>query len=277
LPVSVPPGILSGDVTARGLRRRGERPRTGGPMSHWTDTFFTGFWSNMQRSPAMADAAVREARVLRKVLRLRRGSRVADIPCGDGRISLELARLGCEVVGLDACEPSIRRARGKFARAELAGEFHVGDMRAPGLQEGSFSAVINWWGSFGYFDDDTNLEVLRGFARLVRKGGRVLIDQVNREYVLRHFIERGEHTSGGIRVVTRNRWDARRQRIGGSWTFERRGRRTRRSSSIRVYTPSQMEALMARSGLRLERLVDGTTGEPFTRGSRRMSSIGRRP
>jgi SAM-dependent methyltransferase len=245
-------------------------------MAHWTETFFTEYWSQMQRSKPVSDVAAEEAHVLRRVLRLRKGSRVADVPCGDGRISMEFARAGCAVVGVDACAPSVRRARARFKRAGLPGEFHLGDMRDLDLP-GGFDAVLNWWGSFGYFDDDTNLEVLRGFARLLRRGGRVLIDQVNRERILRDFMERGEFGDYGVRIITHNRWDPDAQRINGSWTFIQGDRRVRRRSSIRLYTPKQMSTLMDAAGLRLERIVDGLTGEPFTRGSRRMSSIGRRP
>jgi SAM-dependent methyltransferase len=244
-------------------------------MSHWTEDFFTGFWSEMQKAAPMTDATRDEARVLRRILKLRRGSRVADVPCGDGRISLELARAGCRVVGVDGCEPSVRRARRQFRRADLPGTFHHGDMRDLGLPR-EFNAVINWWGSFGYFDEDTNLQVLRGFADILVPGGRVLIDQVNRERILRQFRKKGVFSFGGVKVTTRNSWDEKRQRINGSWLFERGGKRTRRRSSIRLYTPSQMEALMEAAGLTLEFICGGTTGLPFTRGSRRMSAVGRK-
>ncbi len=244
-------------------------------MAHWTDDFFTGYWSEMQKAVPVTGVAAEEARVLRRILRLRKGSRVADVPCGDGRISLELARAGCRVVGVDACEPSVRRARRQFGKASLQGTFHHGDMRDLGLPR-EFNAVINWWGSFGYFDEATNKRVLKGFADILVPGGRVLVDQINRERILRQFRKTGEFEYGGVKVTTRNRWDPARQRINGSWLFECGGRRARRRSSIRLYTPSQMKALMETAGLTLEFLCDGKTGLPFTRGSLRMSAVGRK-
>jgi SAM-dependent methyltransferase len=244
-------------------------------MAHWTDDFFTGYWSVMQRSPEVSDVSIEEARVLRKLLKLRKGSRVADVPCGDGRISIELARAGCSVVGVDACPPSIRRARRRLRKEGLPGEFHLGDMRDLKLPQ-EFNAVINWWGSFGYFDDDTNREVLRGFARILKRDGRVLIDQVNRERILRDFRHKGVFSYGGVKVTTWNRWDPDGKRINGSWLFEKEGRRAHRRSSIRLYTPSEMEALMECAGLALVYLCDGKTGLPFTRGSARMSAVGRK-
>ncbi len=245
-------------------------------MVHWTDDFFTGYWSMMQKAAPMTGVAAEETRVLRKILRLRKGSRVADVPCGDGRISLELARAGCRVVGVDACERSVRRARRQFGKAGLQGTFHLGDMRDLRLPR-EFNAVINWWGSFGYFDEATNKRVLKGFADVLKPGGRVLIDQVNRERVLREFRGKDVFRWGGVTVTTRNTWDAKRQRINGSWLFERGGRQERRRSSIRLYTPSEMRALMESAGLTVERICDGKTGLPFTRGSLRMSTVGRKP
>jgi cyclopropane fatty-acyl-phospholipid synthase-like methyltransferase len=244
-------------------------------MGHWTDDFFTGYWSVMQRSGEVSEVSAEEAQVIRKLLKLRRGSSVADVPCGDGRISLELARAGCRVVGVDACEPSVRRARRRSRKEGLTVEFHVGDMRDLQLQQ-EFDALVNWWGSFGYFDDKTNARVLEGFAAVLRRGGRVLIDQVNRERILRDFRHKGEFVWSGLKVTTRNRWDDAGKRVNGSWTFEKGGRRERRRSSIRLYTPSEMKALMESAGFVVERVCDGKTGLPFDRGSQRMTVIGRK-
>jgi len=244
-------------------------------MAHWTDDFFTGHWSVMQRAGEVADVAAAEARVMRRILKLRKGSRVADVPCGDGRISFEMASAGCRVVGVDACRPSIRRARRRFREEGLTGEFHLGDMRELKLSQ-EFDAVINWWGSFGYFDDETNGRVLEGFAGILKPGGRVLVDQVNRERVLRQFRKKSVYDYDGMKLTTKNHWDARGKRINGLWLFEFRGERTSRRSSIRLYTPSEMKALMKSAGLVVERICDGATGRGFTRGSRRMSVVGRK-
>ena len=63
-------------------------------MKHWTDTFFGDSWGEMQRGAPMVDAAPIEARTISRILKLGRGSRVADIPCGDGRISEGLGSNG---------------------------------------------------------------------------------------------------------------------------------------------------------------------------------------
>jgi cyclopropane fatty-acyl-phospholipid synthase-like methyltransferase len=42
-----------------------------------------------------------EARFIRGALRLRRGQRVLDAPCGAGRIGVHLALAGCDVTGVE--------------------------------------------------------------------------------------------------------------------------------------------------------------------------------
>ncbi len=242
---------------------------------HWTDTFFEGEWDEIIRNVYTPEESLEEARFIRGALGLRKGSRVLDVPCGDGRISLELARMGCDVVGVDTCVRSVERARRLSGRVGGRAEFLVGDMREPPV-EGRFRAVVNWWGSFGYFDDSENLAMLRAFGRLVPRGGRVLIDQINRERVLRTFRASAWDEYGSVRVHVRNWWDPDTQRIEGTWTMLRDGNRSRRRTSMRVYTPRQMERLVELAGLELERFYGWIDGSPFSRGSRRMITVAAR-
>jgi ubiquinone/menaquinone biosynthesis C-methylase UbiE len=246
-----------------------------GVLPHWTETFFAGHWAKMQSARAMLELAVEETEIMIEVLGLEPGSRVADIPCGDGRISIGLARAGCDVTGIDLCRASVERARRRFRRAGLDGTFSLGDMRDVRLPC-EFDAVINWWGSFGYFDERTNLDVLRGLARIAVPGGRVLVDQVNRERVLRQFRRHHETLEGGLKVSVTNRWDARTKRVVGTWMIGSGKERVRRKSSIRLYTRAEMCRLMEAAGLRVENVYDGATGLPYTRGSRRMTTVGRK-
>jgi SAM-dependent methyltransferase len=121
--------------------------------------------------PERSDA---DAALVTRLLSLRPGSRVLDVPCGEGRISGRLARQGCEVVGVDGDERLLALARERYPEAE----FEHGDMRAlPYASE--FDAALNWFTSFGYFDPDTNDALLASYARALRPGGRLLIEMHN--------------------------------------------------------------------------------------------------
>jgi SAM-dependent methyltransferase len=51
--------------------------------------------------------------------------------------------------------------------------------------EGAFDAVLSWGTTFGYFDDDVNKTVLDRMHRALKPGGLLLLDVVNRDYVIR--------------------------------------------------------------------------------------------
>jgi SAM-dependent methyltransferase len=53
--------------------------------------------------------------------------------------------------------------------------------------DGPFDAALSWFTSFGYFDDDGNRRVLSEYRRVLRPGGRLLIEMHNRDQFVRHF------------------------------------------------------------------------------------------
>ncbi|MCJ7544992.1 MAG: class I SAM-dependent methyltransferase [Phycisphaerae bacterium] len=237
--------------------------RTSSRRREW----FVAFESTLWLRPD--DTGRDEAVALKRLLRLRKGKHVLDCPCGAGRIAFHLAKAGCKVTGVDRVASFLTRARRRFRKAHLAGEFLQCDMRQLDFHD-QFHAVINFFGSFGYFSDQENLQVLRRFAAALRPGGRVLIDQPNRERILRHFRPRA--MEGKVHQTTQ--W--RNQRCETTWTFTRRGRRRRCRSIMRFYTPGQFRRLLARAGLVVQGIYGGLDGQPYRRSSRRICVVGRK-
>jgi SAM-dependent methyltransferase len=240
-------------------------------MPEWFEQFDDRLWLKED------EGAEEDARLVRRMLHLRKGQRVLDAPCGAGRITVHLARAGLAVTGVDRNPRFLGRARGRFRREGLAGEFHEIDLRQLDI-DSRFDAVVNWFGSFGYFSDEENLDLLRRFARALRPGGRLLVEHVNRERVLRHFLTRivGPHgrAHGWGRLTVRNRWDSASERVEGRWLLEVRGRRLHCRSSLRFFTPGQLGELFERAGLRVEAMYDSVDASPFTRRSRRLAVVG---
>jgi len=213
------------------------------------------------------EVGAEEAAFVMRALRLRSGDRVLDAPCGAGRIAVHLARSGCKVTGIDLRDSFIRRARARFRKERASGMLMVGDLRDMDFED-EFEGVLNWGGSFGYFSDEENYDVLRRYARALRRGGRLLIDQVNREHVLRHFVR--ERKEGD--VVVHTQWDARRQRI----LSVRTSLEGEEFTSVRLYTPAQLRVLFESVGLEVEAAFGRHTGEKHRRSSRRMILVGRK-
>src|SRR5262245_22056931 len=118
----------------------------------WYDTFFRGLYSQVLPRTFDETSTHRDVALIRKLLRLRRGQSVLDIPCGMGRISIPLAKLGFSVTGVYLISDYLARARREAKRAGTGARWVQSDMRKIAF-DSEFDAAFNWFGSFGYFSE----------------------------------------------------------------------------------------------------------------------------
>jgi len=99
------------------------------------------------------------------------GASVLDLCCGPGRHSVELARRGFRVTGVDRTGRYLDEARAKAAEMGLEIEFVQSDMREF-TRPSAFDLVISLYTSFGYFEDqDEDRKVLRNIHESLRPEG----------------------------------------------------------------------------------------------------------
>ena len=96
---------------------------------------------------------------------------VLDLCCGPGRHSLELARRGAKVTGVDRTAAYVAEARKRARAARLKVEFVKQDMRRF-CRPNAFDAVINMFTAFGYFENPAeDRRVLVNVNRSLKPGG----------------------------------------------------------------------------------------------------------
>jgi ubiquinone/menaquinone biosynthesis C-methylase UbiE len=118
-----------------------------------------------------------------EVLDLDPGDRVLDLACGSGDHARRLAKRGLDVVAVDIAPSLITHCQERAAEEGITtAQFEVGDMRELAY-DGEFDALLLLSGSFGFFDDTVNRDVLARMTRALRPAtgsgraaGRVLID-----------------------------------------------------------------------------------------------------
>jgi SAM-dependent methyltransferase len=123
------------------------------------------------------------------------GMRVLDVGCGPGRHSLELARRGVTVHGIDISRPFIDLAREAGTAASVANgttraSFERLDARSLPF-DGEFDVAISLCqGAFGLLGGtDEDGDVLAGMGRAVRPGGLVCVSAFSAYFQLRWLEE----------------------------------------------------------------------------------------
>lgn len=160
-------------------------------MKEWFEKWF----SNKLYLDIYRDRDDSEARTLINLIqrnsKLKPGGKILDICCGPGRHSLEFARRGYSVLGIDISEYLIKKALSgleKEKEKNLDIRFEIADMRNFNYNN-SFDAAVNIFSSFGYFENDIeNFIVFDNIRLSLKKHGIFVFDFLNRNYLRRNIV-----------------------------------------------------------------------------------------
>ena len=113
-----------------------------------------------------------EKEVIYEFLKPQPGMKILDIGCGTGNLSLELAKLGAEVTGVDISEAMLVKAREKAAKENLCINFCCADANNLPFEDETFDAVVSL--SALEFASDLKKTLLEIY-RVLKPGGRMVI------------------------------------------------------------------------------------------------------
>ena len=220
-----------------------------------------------------AGPSERETDQIVELLALEPGAAVLDAPCGHGRIANRLAARGLEVVGLDNNPDFLALARAGGAESGVDVEYVLGDLRELPWA-GRFDAAVNWYTSAGYFDDEGNDRVLTAYHQALKPGGRLLLEQINRDALIRRIPAGGSRLvalteRGDDLMIDRVQFDLQAGRSRTERITVRDGRVRRVRFSLAQPTVAELCAALRRAGF-VQVDVYGMDGEPLRPDSRRM-------
>lgn len=243
----------------------------------WTTYFDEGYVREYEPLFDLVSDRRQVARLI-ELLELPAGSRILDVPCGQGRHAHLLAEAGFDVDGIDLSKHLIALAKKRGTAPML--RYRLGDMRSlPKAWTGRFDAVLNLFTSFGFFDraqDDAR--VIAEFARVLAPGGLLVWHGGSRDGVMAKFLERDWWTTADGTIIAQDRtFDPLSGflSIESTWQGPRRPVE-RRSHRIRLYTASRLAELMLDAGLVVEQAWDAFSDRPLTRRSSEMLLVARK-
>ena len=223
------------------------------PEDWWKD-FFNGLVVEFWRAAMPPEATAAEADFYEKRLSLSPGARVLDVPCGDGRLALELASRGGVVTGVDISEEFLEAARRGAAERGLAIEWRKAEMRDLPWRE-EFDAAFCGGSSFGFLGDEGDGEFLRAVRRT--PGSRVM-------------------EVADIRFEAENRYDPATRWMESRYTITRDARRETRMARHRIYSLAEVRGMLEEAGFDEIEALGSLAGEPFQAGSARLIFVAAR-
>jgi SAM-dependent methyltransferase len=219
--------------------------------------------------------AKRQIEFLKQHVHLPEGAKVLDLCCGCGRHAVEMKQQGYDVVGLDLSEELLDMACSHADECSLEMDFIRCDMREIPY-ENHFDLIVNFFTSFGYFEDDAdNQKVLSAIAKALKPGGKFLIDYMNPDHVAKNLVERDEKEISEDLYVIQERWiDASSRRVNKKLTLIKDNEESTYGESVRMYSHEGMRDMLLEAGLSLTETYGDFAGSEYTQDSPRMILIG---
>ena len=252
---------------------------------HWTESLFADKFAELYVSTLeeLIPSSIEDADGLEKIFNendVPGDGLVLDLACGIGRHSTALAQKGYRVIGLDISEIFLERARILAEERGVDVEFRRGDMRSveEHLQDhaGRFDAVINMFTSLGYYDRETDLDIIRQLHALTKPGGILVIDIANRDWIIKNFEEKDVqyHEDGRVQTIERH-FDLEDSRIHNTWRFYvKQGEDLKHQETFHVdhilYSLHELKHLIQKAGWKYKVCYGEFDLSPFEMYSRRM-------
>lgn len=213
------------------------------------DAFFSDFYLRAYADDERQGKAEEQALNAARLSGCPEGGDLLDVPCGFGRHSVPLARAGYRVVGVDRSQALLADAQ-RRAGVERWPKLIRADYRELPLPDASFDAAVNLFTSLGYLGDEQDTHALAEIGRVLRPGGRLVIEAMHRDLLVRAFVEREWQLLGEGRLLLEQRtFDAGSGVAQVTQTLiDGSGGRDSRSYSIRVYTATELVAMLSRAG-----------------------------
>ena len=241
----------------------------------WYVRFFKDNYLRVYGHTLQQDRTDLETQFAIHALDLQPHHNVLDLCCGQGRHSVALAKTGLSVTGVDLSEEMLAIARSTADAAGVPLTLRQADMRRlPDDLKDRFDAVINMFSSFGYLEsEEDDQEVLHQIAKALKPGGKLLMDLLNREWVIINNEEYDWHQHDDGRVILEHR-ELDLQTSTNHLTYTEilpDGTRLEMSDlHMRLYTLTELTEMLAAAGLTLETVYGGFRGEEYGVNTRRM-------
>ena len=206
---------------------------------------------------------------------------VLDVCCGYGRHDMFFAKKGHKVCGTDISSVYLDQARADAARQGLDIEFIKTDAR-DFVRKGEFDLAVNYFSSFGYFEEsEDDLKLARNVYDSLKPGGIFLIETRSKETACLQFKEREWFQRDGFIIILEYKLIDACTKMRNRWLFigdshQPGDELTEVEYDIRLYSALEMGMLLSEAGFDEIEFYGGIDGREFDHNAETMVALARK-
>jgi len=200
--------------------------------------------------------------------------RVLDLACGPGRHSIELAKRGFDVTGVDRSAFLLEHARRRAADAGVEVEWVEEDMGGF-VRPGSYDLALSIFTSFGYFErPDDNQAVLENVHASLKPGGRLVIHVLGKEPLARRFLATDFKELDDGRLLVQHRqimddWT----RLRATWLVVDGADAERFAFTVWIYSGAELRQMLEDAGFEAVELYGALDGKAYDLDAQRLVAV----
>lgn len=183
-----------------------------------------------------------------------------DLCCGNGRVSIHMAKKGFRAIGVDMSKTFLEDAEKKAKEHKVSSmvTFLQGDVKnlkkVVGRVSQPFDVVVNVWTSIGYSTPEDDLKIFRQARELSREGAILFIaETMHSEYLSVKFTPTSYMEVGDIVLLENRSYDQTTSEIRTVWAFYRKRKEDLKfldkiELTIHTYSVSELSSLLRKAG-----------------------------
>ncbi len=166
-------------------------------MKQWYEVLFENYSAKYEKEP-FTQGTIGECDFIESEISGNKGARILDIGCGTGRHSIEMARRGYRLTGIDLSDSMLSRAKENAAAAGVSVDFRLGDARDLHFEKEFELVIMLCEGAFPLMEtDEMNFRILEGAARALKPGGKMIFTTLNALFPLFHSVKEFMESNAG--------------------------------------------------------------------------------
>ncbi len=158
-------------------------------MKQWYEDLFENYAEKYDRE-SFVQGTIGECDFIEQEINYDQTARILDIGCGTGRHSIELAKRGYKVTGIDLSESQLNRAKEKASAQNLSINFEQQDGRKLTFFDEFDLVIMLCEGGFSLMEtDEMNFQILRNASKALKSEGKLIFTTLNGLFPLFHSVQ----------------------------------------------------------------------------------------